>query len=75
MKRCNNCGWGQNPDSCTHCEKCNSPLADKGGINQTLRDGGGYQASPEVNLNQTVREPGWRCQPQKPAPAYESTME
>lgn len=58
MKRCNNCGWGQNPDSCTHCEKCNSSLADKGGINQTLRDGGGYQASPEVNLNQTVREPG-----------------
>ena len=65
MKRCNNCGWGQNPDSSTHCEKCNSPLSDMGGGEHTLRDngntmhdGGGYQESSEVNLNQTVREPG-----------------
>jgi hypothetical protein len=58
MKRCNNCGWGQNPDSSTHCEKCNSPLTDMGGGDHTTRDSGGYQESPEVNLNQTVREPG-----------------
>lgn len=65
MKRCNNCGWGQNPDSSTHCEKCNSPLADMGGGDhtlrddvQTLRDEGGYQESSEMNPRRTILEPG-----------------
>ena len=54
MRRCNNCGWGNNPDENTHCEKCNSLLEDAqayGGDNQ-------FQGAPEVNLGRTVLEMG-----------------
>lgn len=45
--RCNNCGW-DNPDTNTHCEKCNAPLAGAAQVNHPH-----IEAAP---LNKTVNE-------------------
>lgn len=58
MKRCNNCGWGENPDTSTRCEKCNS-LLDGGSVveGRTAQDNP-FPGAAGPNLNRTVREMG-----------------
>lgn len=63
MKRCINCGWGENPDTNTHCEKCNSPLDGAGTERYLNREIGGTQQAEAVNLNQTIREVGYPNSP------------
>lgn len=58
MKRCNNCGWGENPDTNTRCEKCNSPLDGGTAIEDRTAQDGSFSSAVEPNLNRTVREMG-----------------
>src|SRR5574344_3052521 len=48
MKRCNNCGWSNNPDSCTICEKCGAPLNE---YQEPMQ-----QNNNDFNPSKTVRE-------------------
>ncbi len=45
--RCNNCGW-DNPNTLTHCEKCNAPLTGAAQVNHPH-----IEAAP---LNKTINE-------------------
>lgn len=58
MKRCNNCGWGENPDTSTRCEKCNNPLDGGTAMEGRTAQDGSFSGTPEPNLNRTVREMG-----------------
>lgn len=63
MKRCNNCGWSENPDTNNRCDKCNSPLFDDAAIsNHTAQDVN--ISDPEViNQRRTVLEMGAQGNP------------
>lgn len=57
MKRCNNCGWTNNPDSASFCEKCNSPLSNSQPVAQVdPKENIGGQG--DFNLKGTILEMG-----------------
>ncbi|MDR1555695.1 MAG: FHA domain-containing protein [Tannerellaceae bacterium] len=61
--RCENCGWGDNPEENTRCEKCNVPLnnpmeapREGGAYNYTALDASGKSADMSNNLGKTRRD-------------------
>lgn len=56
MKRCNNCGWGENPDTNTRCEKCNGLLDGNTAVDNYSGGCGNTMGDNAVNLKRTVIE-------------------
>lgn len=56
MKRCNNCGWGENPDTNTRCEKCNGLLDGNTAVDNYSGGCGNTMGDNAVNLKKTVME-------------------
>ena len=61
--RCNNCGW-DNPNTNTHCEKCNAPLTGAAQVN--------HQPLGAEALKKTVTEASvFGVQQQQPSPIHQ----
>lgn len=58
MIRCENCGWSNNPDGSTTCQKCDSPLMRASASNSNEKAAQEEKVEPKPNrpLRQTIRE-------------------